>query len=329
MPHTKISIALCTYNGEKYITEQLASYARQTQLPYELIVCDDGSTDATVDIVRQFAVSAPFPIKLYINEQNLGSTKNFEKTISLCNGDIIFLSDQDDVWREDKIASMSQIFKDHPGTGAIFSDAEVVDSKLESMGYRLWDSVGFNWIQQKRMFAGQPASVLLKKNVVTGATMAFRAKFIPDVFPIPKIWVHDGWIALFVAVFADLKFISEPLVLYRQHSDNQIGTARKTLLEQIKTSIKGSNKTKEKAYLDAAEQYIVIKERLDNYVKEAMQSDIEILLENKIKHLQSRAHIPTSFVRRFPLVVHELMTLRYHRYSSGFKSFLKDLVRLN
>jgi len=143
----KTSIALCTYNGEQYLKEQLESYAYQTQLPDELIVCDDGSTDSTIDIIREFADSASFSVKLYINEQNLGSTKNFEKAIRLCTGDIIFLSDQDDVWREDKISLMSQIFEECPGTGAIFTDADVVDSRLQFLGYRLWDPVRFNQTQ--------------------------------------------------------------------------------------------------------------------------------------------------------------------------------------
>ncbi len=323
MSHIKISIALCTYNGEKYIREQLESYARQMQLPDELIVCDDGSIDATVDIVRQFAVDAPFPVHLYINVQNLGSTKNFEKAIRLCKGDIIFLSDQDDVWREDKIAWMSRLFKEHPGTGAIFSDAAVVDSELQSMGYRLWDSVGFNRTQRKRMSAGRSINVLLKQNVVTGATMAFRAKLIPNVLPIPDIWIHDGWIAIFMAAISDIQLISEPLVLYRQHLNNQIGGVRKTLLEEMKIS----KKTKEKAYLDIAEQYSVVKKRLRNDIKKTVQPDMEILLEEKIRHFRSRAHMPSNFIKRFPLAMYELITFRYYRYSRGLKSFLKDVVR--
>jgi len=86
----KVSIALCTYNGEKFLAEQLKSIAGQTRLPDELVICDDCSQDATVDIVRGFAKVAPFSVRLLTNKTNAGSTKNFERAISLCEGDIIF-----------------------------------------------------------------------------------------------------------------------------------------------------------------------------------------------------------------------------------------------
>lgn len=93
---TTISTAMCTYNGEKYLREQLESIARQTLLPNELVVCDDCSSDETVEIIQDFSRNAPFSVRLMINENNLGFAKNFEKAITLCSGEIIVLSDQDD-----------------------------------------------------------------------------------------------------------------------------------------------------------------------------------------------------------------------------------------
>ena len=94
----KASIALATYNGERYLQEQLNSFLHQTRLPDEIIACDDCSTDRTMDILESFAISALFAVYIYRNAINLGYTKNFERAISLCSGDVIFLSDQDDVW---------------------------------------------------------------------------------------------------------------------------------------------------------------------------------------------------------------------------------------
>ena len=93
-----ISVAMCTYNGGKYLREQLISIAKQARLPDELIVCDDVSNDATLQILNEFQKMAPFPIRIHRNGVRLGVTKNFEQAIALCNGDIIALSDQDDVW---------------------------------------------------------------------------------------------------------------------------------------------------------------------------------------------------------------------------------------
>src|SRR4051812_44291759 len=97
-----ISVAMGAYNGEAFIGEQLASIAGQSKLPIELVICDDASTDSTVNRIEEFARAAPFPIRTYRNEANLGVAGNFGRAIGLCNGDLIALSDQDDVWKPGK-----------------------------------------------------------------------------------------------------------------------------------------------------------------------------------------------------------------------------------
>src|SRR6266704_3029265 len=106
MSKFQISIALCTYNGARFLPEQLESIAAQTRLPDEMVVCDDRSADETTDIIRTFAKNALFPVRLEINEQKLGSTKNFEKAIRLCHGEIIAPADQDDVWNPQKLSKL-------------------------------------------------------------------------------------------------------------------------------------------------------------------------------------------------------------------------------
>src|SRR6266567_6944512 len=104
MSKSRISVAMCTYNGARFLREQLESIAAQSRLPDELVVCDDGSTDETVETIKAFVGRAPFAVRLEINSKNLGSTKNFEKAIGLCEGEIIALADQDDVWKPQKLA---------------------------------------------------------------------------------------------------------------------------------------------------------------------------------------------------------------------------------
>src|SRR6266550_1879624 len=129
---------MCTYNGSLYLREQLDSIMRQTRLPDELVICDDCSVDETRQIIEDFASVAPFPVHLHVNEQNLGSTKNFEKAISLCEGDAIALADQDDVWNPFKLDRIETVLNSSPKVGLVFSDAEVVDEKLKPLGYNLW-----------------------------------------------------------------------------------------------------------------------------------------------------------------------------------------------
>ena len=104
----KISIAMCTWNGISYLPSQLDSIAKQTRRPDELVICDDASRDNTIVLLRSFAVTANFPVHIIENPARLGSTANFSKAISLCQGDVIVFSDQDDVWQIEKLAMIER-----------------------------------------------------------------------------------------------------------------------------------------------------------------------------------------------------------------------------
>jgi glycosyltransferase involved in cell wall biosynthesis len=172
----RISVAMCTYNGSRFLREQLDSISRQSRLPDELIVSDDCSTDCTVEIIREFSATVPFEV-------------NFEKCIQLCTGDLIVLSDQDDYWYFDRLQTTENVMIDRPDAGALFADADVVDCNLNPLGYRLWKAVHFN-DRLRRQFAQDKAfEALIAHNVVTGATMAFRAEFRPLLVPIPPLWI--------------------------------------------------------------------------------------------------------------------------------------------
>lgn len=129
-----ISIAMCTYNGERFIQEQLDSFLKQSRLPDELVVCDDGSQDMTISILEDFCRRAPFPVRIFINSANLGYSRNFEKAMSICRGDIIAFSDQDDVWKPQKLARFEHFFKERPKVGCVFCNASLVDEELKPLG---------------------------------------------------------------------------------------------------------------------------------------------------------------------------------------------------
>src|SRR5438552_15532105 len=129
MSKFQISVALCTYNGARCLTEQLASRATQAKLPDELVVCDDESTDESAEIVRNFARNVRFPVRLEVNERNVGSIKNFEKAIGLCRGEIGALADQDDVWKDQKLSKLCIALQENPRAGYAFSNAELIDER--------------------------------------------------------------------------------------------------------------------------------------------------------------------------------------------------------
>src|SRR5215207_2575561 len=221
---------MCTYNGAEFLAAQLESILAQSRQPDEVVICDDASTDETEALLKQFAATSPVPVSLHFNDTNLGTIKNFEQAISLCTGDVIALSDQDDVWRSDKLQLIDDAFNKSPSAGLVFSDAEIVDENLKPLNRRMWDEVGFDAHKRKLVRTGRALEVLIPGWTVTGATMAFRSQFVKLSLPIPDgiAMIHDGWIALTIAAVADVVALDEPLIKYRQHAQQQIGApARK------------------------------------------------------------------------------------------------------
>ncbi|WP_041249142.1 glycosyltransferase family 2 protein [Geobacter metallireducens] len=315
----KLSVAICTYNGERFLREQLDSIARQTRLPDELILCDDGSSDRTLQIIDNFASSAPFEVKSSRNVSNIGSTKNFERAIGLCDGDIIALSDQDDVWHRDKLEVIERAFLDAPLTGAVFTNGAVVGDDLSPLGYTLWDTFRFKKKQQSCFKKGRALEVLLNHDVVTGATMAFRSALRDIVVPIPVEWVHDAWIALLTSIYSKIDFIDKNLIDYRQHSNQQIGSVKKNFTD---------HKNVAQSITDYYAQISKYEMLLDHIrCLNQVPNDYAIgKLHDKIEHMEVRNSICTS-----PKIIKtveatcELLNRRYHNYSNGYFSFCKDI----
>jgi glycosyltransferase involved in cell wall biosynthesis len=327
----KVSVAMCTFNGARYVAEQLRSIGEQTLLPDELIICDDCSIDDTVTIVRAFAQDAPFPVVIEINEENYGSTKNFEKAISLCTGDIIFLADQDDVWSSKKIARFEEQFRRSEDVGLVFSDAELVDENLQSLFARLWD---FSFPPERRINSEKSTfyRTILQGNVVTGATAAFRSRFVKQILPVPigiGNLIHDGWIAFVISCMADVKFIDEPLILYRIHPGQQIGMSMDLRLREVSTdglfetiAETRMQKLVLEAMLTKLEQFTSLptRQQIENSVRANLG-----LTEERILHLTNRLRVRQQKKKRLSIIVTELISGRYRLYSKGWLSAVKDL----
>lgn len=315
---------MCTYNGAEFLPAQLESIAAQSRQPDEIVICDDASTDETRGLLQQFANNPRF--LTHFNENNLGTLKNFEQAISLCTGDIVVLSDQDDVWRQDKLEVIGAAFERKAATGLVFSDAEIVDQNLNSTRRRMWEEVGFDAHKRKLVAHGRTLDVLITGWTVTGATMAFRSEYRNLALPIPTNirMIHDGWIALTVAAVADVVMIDEPLIKYRQHEGQQIGAptpSPKAPKSSTLESLKRSNPITElHRILETLEQRLL--DHKDEYdCRKALA-----FAANYSRHLDARANLPTRRLNRVPTILRELLTWRYHEYANGFKSAAKDLV---
>ncbi|HEX6115209.1 MAG TPA: glycosyltransferase family 2 protein, partial [Geminicoccaceae bacterium] len=221
-----LSVAMCTFDGAFYLREQLESIGAQTRPPDELVVCDDGSTDETLAILDGFAAAAPFPVRIQVNRTKLGTTKNFERAIGLTTGEIIALGDQDDVWYPHKLERLEKEFAGSGRIGLVFSDADVVDDRLRPAGYRLWEALRAFERHRRLIARGRLFDALVRDNLVTGCTAAFRSDYKDLVIPVPRACTHDSWAALVIAAVADIARIDAPLLAYRQHDSNQSGLAR-------------------------------------------------------------------------------------------------------
>ncbi len=234
-----LSVALCTYNGATFLSAQLDSLVAQSRRPDELIVCDDRSTDDTVSILKRFAAGAPFPVRIHVNNETLRSTKNFEQAIGRCNGDVIFMCDQDDVWESDKLASFEAVFVDQPSVGLVASDLQLIDPAGNDLKRRVWANISFTSSMQDAVEVGHGPSLWVRYNTVTGAAAAFRSMLRDLLLPIPADWVHDGWIALLASAVTDIRLIRAPLTRYRIHTGQQIGPASQSIARQVRNAKKG------------------------------------------------------------------------------------------
>lgn len=223
----KVSIALTTYNGERYLAEQIDSILAQDYQLHELIICDDCSKDSTRTILREYSVRFPNMIKVYENEQNLGYIKNFEKAISLCSGDFIALSDQDDIWDRRKI---SELVLNIGNADAIHSDARLINSA----GHELTGS--FSSYARKKVSQLDFVDLFLN-NTVTGCTMMIRRSLLQPQAPFPSCIPHDHWLALLATDREGLVYYPQALLSYRQHEGNILGAGiNKNDQQKITTS---------------------------------------------------------------------------------------------
>ncbi len=323
----RISIAMCTYNGSQFLPEQLASIAAQIRLPDELIICDDGSTDTTQEIIEGFSRTVPFPIRFIQNPRNLGSTKNFEKAIGLCTGHLIALSDQDDIWLPKRLACEAEMMELNPTLGGVFSDAELVDAGSKPIGRRLWENIFFLHRDQEQFQAGHATDVLLKRNVVTGATVMVRASLRALFLPIPAIWVHDGWIAWMTALYSQFRLIEEPLIRYRIHANQQAGIASvtRTLPSNLRERLEMAKREEPSEHLARARELKELEKRF-TATNDARSSAVLPVLRRSIRFYEERGGSYSSRLVHIGSILQN--AANYPRYAArnGWKSLVRDIV---
>ena len=316
MEKIKISVALCTFNGERYIEEQLKSILNQTVVPDEIIICDDNSKDSTVEIIERTLKNVKLEYILTVNAENVGVTKNFEQAIKRTTGDIIFLADQDDVWKEDKVEELIKLFNNSRCVMA-YSDSEIiVNNKISKK--KLWEVIGFkptkNFCYEKK---------LLKNSLITGATMAVKKEFLNEIMPFPKEWIHDGWIAICAKLYGEVLYSEKTLMKYRLHNSNVVGATigmkgrMKNYFKNIKTL------SDERVY--RYKRYKIFYKRKLYLLDISYQKEIEECIEfwaDMVK-LKNNDKLKSLYI-----IFCNLKRGNYSRFYTGFRGAIRDIIFL-
>ncbi len=218
-----ISIAMATYNGEKYLREQLDSVLNQTITDFELVICDDKSTDSTIDILSEYAAQDK-RIRYYVNPVNIGFKRNFENVIQKCKGEYIALCDQDDIWYPEHIERLYQQIGKHSISCA---NSILVDKDNNSLEILLSDAEKFYVLpadSHKLIY-----KVLLSGNPFQGASMLMPTAFVHRCLPIPEgVCYHDAWFAACACLDNGITYSFDPITRYRQHGNNVTANTNRT-----------------------------------------------------------------------------------------------------
>lgn len=320
MSSPTISVALCTFQGERFIARQLDSILAGQELPDEIVVSDDGSRDATLEIVRS-TLAHLGRVTLLRNESPLGVTANFAQAIAATNGDVVILSDQDDVWMPDRVASARRLFAERSEILLSFGDAYLIDAEGAALDATLFGYLGVAERDLRAIEAGGGFNVLLRRNLATGATVSFRRQLLETAAPLPPEWVHDEWLALAAAARGGLHVDRAAHVAYRLHGSNQIGADKPTFRRKVRRMFRSEPDRNDRL----AGKWQVAAERAEGW---ATPDHVAHALRQKGDFEARRARFPRSRLLRWPRVLREAARGGYRTWASqGSLDVVRDLVQ--
>lgn len=205
-PLPEVSVALCTWNGERFLAEQLDSVLAQEDVAFEVVALDDGSSDGTRALLERYATREP-RLRWQANENNLGATASFERAMALCRAGLIAPCDQDDVWHPRKVARLVAAIGD---ADLVYCDSSYIDAEGRTLDRRVSGDMAM-------LQGDRPASFLLA-NSVSGHASLVRRELFERARPFPQGAYHDWWLALCAAGRNGVRYLDEPLVDYRRHA---------------------------------------------------------------------------------------------------------------
>lgn len=315
----KYSVVICTFNGEKYIKEQLNSIVEQTLPVSEIIVCDDGSTDSTVSLCNSILEESDIEYRIIINTQHKGVAANFINGMKLARNEYIFTCDQDDIWCKDKVEIFDR-FVAKRKKELYFSNGYLIDSHESLMENDLWQSFGFNY--EKLNEAESLFRLMLKRGVVTGSAMAVSSRLVERVNYIPTKLLHDAWLSWMAITVDSICPINERTYYYRQHSNNVMGAGKqRSAFRMIKDYIANVEKVK------STRDEKVLK------LQEILKIDMDTQMRNEVEKCYSFWRDLDTISDRglfdqVKTILSHWKAGNYRLYYSGSKGAVRDIISL-
>ena len=312
----KVDVVLCTFNGERFLAAQLESIERQSRRPDRVLVFDDGSSDGTLHVLEAFA--ARLPLTVSVNPVRLGPSGNFSQALSHADGDIVFLCDQDDVWRPRKVQLMLDALASQPGAMLVCGDAGLIDAEGRRLSGSLLMRLGAQaaW----SLPAAQLLELLLRRNVVTGATSAVRRRLLDAALPVPAGYWHDEWLALVAAACEGIAWADGILTDYRLHGGNAAGVDDVGALALARSLGVDARSFQRGKALKLARLAGVVR-TLDGL---ALRSHVATI-EAAAAHWRARAERPAWGQGRLAAIRSASSRGEYRRFAAGWRSALRDL----
>jgi glycosyltransferase involved in cell wall biosynthesis len=318
MSRPTVSIAMATYNGERYLGRQLHSFTQQTHVPDELVICDDGSEDSTIHIVEAFASTSKFDVRLVRNAKRMGYNENFEQSVRLCTKDIIFISDQDDEWFPTKITEVVAQFQKDKSAYIVTNDQIIVNSVGRSCGITVLDNI-------RKL--GYPDSLF-----GPGCCTAIRRPILDLLLPFPEPVPYDYWINTIPDLLGARILLSVPLQTYRRHGANTSASrfASTSFMANIAHSMALDSRSSFDRRIQTLDSAINNLRRRSSAVhrlnlRPKLQFAIDALLSEKHDYEARLACLSQRRLRRLPLIFNLLRSGTYSRFR-GLKTAAKDLI---
>lgn len=307
-------VALCTCNGRLYIEEQLASILAQTRLPDRMVINDDASDDGTWEYLQQWQASCPIPVAIHRNTTRVGVATNFENAVRALDTDLIFFCDQDDVWLPNKVERLHAIFESDETVQLAHTDAILVNRDAENLGSNLFEALNVSHRERAAIRAKLAFEVLIRRNVVTGATTVLRRSLAQSGMPFPTELFHDEWLALVASATGKMVLVDEPTIKYRQHGKNVVGVLKKSRLQIVRELWWHIHSWNSRALVkDKLEQREVLVQRLQR---------LGTVPEDKLEHARAalrfarfRFDLPSRLPARILPILGKVVTGKYRKFS--------------